>query len=346
MNTPTWDPLYGGSITPSVHDEFGTLKTAILSPIATPALYANASGLSIDLMKAEFEKPHHNAKHKVLYGHQKFLMDRGVRIVHPHHPHLQPTMQNMATYIGYDMYCRDFLGVVDDTAILSTLAPYRNHVRGHYQRIMEQIPENQQAQCQTSFSWGNALLTHQGLMVGLEHPDYLEAMYKKLDYGEFSEILNSIDARNDGIRTMRHILTDMKSMRQLAICALTLNTDLDTAFAPLPRKSRTSPRQAIIASDQIHPESIATLRRSYKLIGSPDSWEKLGCNILWLDPETPLVSAEATKTIALLRSLHFNVQTRAVGPLKSHSIGDEEGQEGGWRCVTGVLERANDYDFD
>ena len=211
---------------------------------------------------------------------------------------------------------------------------------------MERIPKERQTDCGTPFSWGNALLTHEGLMVGLEHPSYLVAMHKQLESRKFSEILDYVQAKNDGVRVMGKILSDVQSSRQRAICLLNMNTDLDTVFAPLPRRSRTAPREAIIDANNVHPESIMRLRRSYKLIESPDPWEKLGCNILWLDPETPLVAAEATKTIQLLKSMKYNVQARPVAALKNDSIGHEDGQPGGWRCVTGVLERANDYDFD
>lgn len=347
MNTPTWNPLNGGSITPNVRNEFGTLKTAILCPIATPELFSHTFNVPMSTMEVEMSNPHHNEKHKLLYAHQKDLRARGVRPVHPHHPSLQPTMENMPAYIGGDMYCRDFLGVIDDTAVLSTLSSYRNNARGHYQRIMEAIPSDKQAECHTPFSFGNALLAQDTLLVGLEHPDYIHAMHRRLDSYEFANILQFIDERNRGIKEMRTILEEMKSTRKIAICSLKLNTDLDTVVAPLPRKKKTDPRVAIIAHEGVHSESLPTLERLYdKRIVCPDSWEKLGCNILWLDPETPLVSQEARQTTLLLRSLGYNVQTRPVAALEKDSMGEKDGQPGGWRCVTGVLERANDYDFD
>lgn len=346
MNTPSWDPLNGGSITPSVRNEFGTLKTAILNPIASPEMFAPAFGRSIEAMDEEFRRPTHPEKHKLLYAHQKNLRERGVRIVHPHHPNLQPTLQNIPAYIGKDIYCRDFLGVVDETAILSSLSSYRNEMRGHYQRIMERIPNERQAQCDSVFTWGNAILGSETLMVGLEHPDYIESMYRNLDSARFTEMLGLIDMRNQGIRTMRHILQEIGSTREVMIFPLILNTDLDTVLAPLPRRSRTEPRQAIVSEEGMHPAALPTLLQQYdKLIRSPDAWSKLGCNILWLDPETPLVSAEATRTIQLLQSLKYNVQTRPVAPLEQDSVGHDDGQSGGWRCVTGVLERANDYPY-
>ncbi len=347
MNNPTWDPLNGGSITPNVRNEFGTLKTAILFPIATPELYAAVTNQSFESIDEEFRGMHHNPKHRLLYAHQQSLKDRGVRIVHPHHPNLQPTLNNMSAYVGPDMYCRDFLGVVDETAILSTIFGHRNNVRGHYRRIMEQIPKERQSECDTPLSWGNALLTHDSLLVGLEHPEYLENIYGRLDPAVFFPILNAVDARNHGIRAMRQVLSNIESTRQLAICSLKLNTDLDTVVAPLPRRSGTDPRVAMVSDEGVHPESFPTLKRLYdKLIVCPDPWAKLGCNILWLDPETPLVAEEARQTTLLLRSLGYNVQTRPVAALKNDSIGEKNGQPGGWRCVTGVLERANDYDFD
>lgn len=347
MNTPTWDPLNGGSIEPNVRNEFGTLKTAILNPIATPGLYAHASGTDIGRMEIQFSQPYHNDKHKLLYAHQRDLTERGVRIVHPHHPNLQPTIGNMLTYIGSDIYCRDFLGVVDDTAILTTLSSYRNDMRSYYERILEQIPKGRQIRTDDRFSWGNAILADDTVLVGLEHQSYLEEIHRRLETQEFMSILGNVDQRHHGIRAMQTILEQIGGTRKLAVCSLALNTDLDMVLAPLPRKNREAPREALVSIDAVHPASIPTLAKHYdKLLPCTDDWRTLACNILWLDPETPLVSAEATKTIRFLRGRGYNVQARKTAELKSEAIGHEDGQSGGWRCVTGVLERASDYDFD
>lgn len=83
-----------------------------------------------------------------------------------------------------------------------------------------------------------------------------------------------------------------------------------------------------------------------ELVPYEDTIKDLGLNLLWINPETPVVPVEAKKTIQKLKELGYNPIPRSLKPIHYNAdTYDENLEVGGWRCMTGVLEREDDYPY-
>lgn len=338
-------------IHPCVRSEFGTLKTAVVSPLSNTDVYtAVAEEMS--------EHQRNSLVHEILtdrdiHAHAQLpeiLKKRGVDIRYPYHPNLPLTPENLATWMGGDIYCHDFVGVVDEHVISSRVVGFRNRFRMYYESILKTVPKEQHTHTDERFTWGDALLTGDHVLVGLEHDDFFPDIQPNLSPEQFRLALECYAERSSGIQALRSILKSVACTRSVITLAMNANSDLDVCLAPLPRRHRNEPRRAIIRAEAFHPASEDALYSAFdEIVPYEDPWQVMGCNILWLDPETPLVPAEATHTVAYLLSLGYDVQTRPLGTLlhnDSTGSGASHGEPGGWRCLTGVLERADDYLFD
>ncbi len=335
-------------IVPNARDEFGTLKTAIVHAFSSPQTFAAAHHCSVeqasDLMADDAAPPDLHAHLRLT----QLLRDRGVRLIHPHAPNIPLTAATMKKWMGTDIYCRDFLGVVDQHVILSNVISFRNHSRAHYQSILKNIPQDRQSTTEDTFTWGNALLLDDKILVGLEHNDYFTDIAPNVSVSRLQEEFYLHQQKSSGIRGMKSLLSNIGSTRTMLTVPMNANSDLDCALAPLPRRRATGPRVAFIQTQEIHSEAVGVLESQFDtLIPVEDPYKARGCNIVWLDPETPLVSEEAIRTRLALRKLGFDVIDLPLGTfMEIDNTGTEhEGSAGGWRCMTGVLERANDYPF-
>lgn len=344
-NTPSF--CSSAPIIPNVRNEFGSLKTAVISAISNPAVHAAAFGGTDEESRDDIMHPGAPPDVGAHLLYAELLQQHGVNIVHPHHPNLPLTEETIANWIGRDFYCRDFLGVVDDHSILTRIDDFRNDSRMQYLRLFERIPSAQRTMFNQQFTWGNALLYADKLLVGHPHNDYWTHLFAKMSSGEFFLRQQRGDACNAGITAMQTLLHSIESTRDLIVLAMDSSEDLDTCLAPLPRSSHTSPRRAIYEEKAFHAEGVEQLRRMFDdLIPYQDYSSDLGLNLLWINPETPVVASEAVNTIRTLRDLGYNPIPRSLNPIHFNmEIEDKAKEGGGWRCMTGVLERENDYPY-
>lgn len=343
----SWNPL---QINPCVRSEFGTLKMAIISPLSNPDAY----GTPRDETNNSFRRlrTREIVTNSDIRAHSQLpeiLEKNGVTLCYPHHPNLPLSDANFKKWVGGDIYCHDFLGVIDETVISSRVAHFRNIFRMYYDSIVRALPQHQLKQTDERFTWGDGLLVGENLLVGLEHNDFFTDIKNQVPEEAFQAALDSYAERSNGIRAITTILQQVASTRSVLTLATNANSDLDISLAPLPRRNAGEPRRAIIRTEAFHPASEEALYSVFdELIPYQDPWHTMGCNILWLDPETPLIPLEARYTGAYLQSLGFNVQKKPLGTLlQNDNTGTgAHGEPGGWRCLTGVLERADDYPFN
>ncbi len=336
----------GAPIIPNVRNEFGTLKTAVVSGCSSPEILAVADTSTIAEAAKVFTDPNEASDDiRAHFAFTQLLRARAVRLLYPHLADMTPTLENQQDFLGHGLYCRDLLGVVDNHGILATLSEFREDERSRYQNILERLPPSAVSDSDGLFTWGNALLYGDSLLVGLEHDDYFDDVQPYTEPGRFALQVADHERKRRGIDSIKAILGQRRSPRQMVVIPKNSNEDLDFGIAPLPRRSRREKRKAIVRPDLLHSEAADALYSQFDdLMMMPDPRETMGCNILWLDPETPVVSAEAVQTVILLRLLGFNPIAMPLGSLMDSNKGDLD--PGGWRCMTGVLERANDYNAD
>lgn len=346
-NTPSF--CSSAPITPNVRSEFGSLKTAVLSAVSNPEVQTVAFGGTDEESRQIIFSPESPPDVGAHLLYMELLQQHGVNVVHPHHPNLPLIESTAQDWIGRDFYCRDFLGVVDDHAILSNIWSFRSDARMYYQRIFERFPKKNRTMLDETLSWGNALLAGDHLLIGHEHDDFYGDIQTQVRSPErFMEILRQGAEKKAGIRAMQQIMETIGTTRKLTVLATNMNADLDCYLAPLPRLRATDPRRAIMDPRGFHPASEDALYSTFdELVPYEDTFADFGLNLLWINPETPVVPAEAKKTIRKLRELGYNPISRPLAPIH-YNADTQDGQleVGGWRCMTGVLERANDYNFD
>ncbi len=334
-------------VTPHARDEFGTLKTAIVCAFGSAKMFSRVYGGSAEdaqaMMRSSLAPSDAGAHAELL----ETLDRRGVRLVHPHPPNTPLTTDTVTRWVGDDIYTRDFLGVVDEMAILTKVIHFRNHNRVRYETILRAIPKTNQATLESgAFSWGNALLHGDAVLTSLPHHDYFTDIAPHVTADCLHEELTVFQDKAAGIRGMDALLRESGSVRKLLTIPMNSNGDLDCAIAPLPRRQRTDPRRVLLMAPEFHTDAEGLLRSQFdELIPVQDSLQTLPCNLLWLDPETPIIATEARRTRILLRLLGFNPIVLPLGSLveQNHTGSGEAGSPGGWRCMTGTLVRADDY---
>lgn len=332
---------------PHVPNEFGTLKTAILGSFSNPEFYAQAFS-GDEATERAFLQHAADPDIREHYAYTELLRKRGIRLLYPHHPTLPLTAKTFKQWNCSDAYCRDMLGAVDTQAVFSHVAEFRQTFREHYRHIFEQIEPAHRTETDAHFTWGNALVQGDRLLVGLEHEDFFPDITPHVSREKLLEILQTHDARNRGQRSIGNILRTIGSTRQLLVIPMNANSDLDLCVAPLPRRKRGDKRKAVLHAPFIHPAAEAPLRSQFdELMFCNDEFPTLPCNLLWLDPETPVVSKSALHMRQILRTLGYNPIALSLEELSNNfGNGAVAGDPGGWRCMTGVLARGNDYEFD
>lgn len=335
-------------IEPRVRDEFGSLEVAVVSPMGNPDVYAKAWNMHPDDVRRQLLSPFSPAEIGSHLQYADLLRTNGVRLVYPHHPNinLRAGMDdtNFYQWFGKDIYCRDFLGVIDDHAILSRVSSYRNDLRMYYQRIFDRLPADKKHVTDERFTWGDALLHGNNVFVGVQHNDFYVDLSRTMS-DRFQEELRKGEERFAGTRAIESILAQIGSQRRLLRIPMHSNVDLDLCMAPLPRRYAGDKRRAIVRKVAIH--ASASLEDHFdEIIPYQDRYEDMGTNILWINPETPVVSATAVNTIRLLKDLGYDVQALNLNAQERQELDGAIGEPGGWRCLTGVLRRANDYNFD
>ena len=339
------DFLEKDPIQPQVRDEFGSLEVAVVSPMSNPDVYAKAWDLPPDFIRDQLQSPLSPAEIGSHLQYADLLRTHDVRLVYPHHPSAPLTAQTLDKWMGNDIYCRDFLGVVDDSAILSSIWSYRNDARQYYQRIFERLPARKKHSTDERFSWGDALLYGDSVLVGEQHMDYYTDIQSSITSERFNEVLRTGGEKMSGIRAIEAILAQIGSQRRLLRIPMNSNVDLDMCIAPLPRRFAGDRRKAIVRTQAIH-QSAPLYDHFDDLLPCLDRYEDIGTNILWINPETPVVSATAVHTIRLLEDLGYDVQALNLNAQERQALEGMIGDPGGWRCLTGVLRLANDYNFD
>lgn len=345
MNTSSFqssEPIH-----PHVRNEFGSLKTVVLSPMSNLEAQTIAFGGTLEEAREILLSPDAPPDMGAHLLYRELLERYGASVIHPHHPNLPLTEDTIAEWVGRDLYCRDFLGAVDDHAILTNIWNFRRDARMYYQRIFERVPKEKRTTLDETFSWGNALLVGDHIVVGHEHNDFYGDIQNQVTPERFMEILRGGSEKASGIRAMEQILRTIGTTRQLTVLATNMNADLDCYLAPLPRLRHTDPRRAIMNPNGFHPASEDALYTLFdELIPYKDTYDDLGLNLLWINPEIPVVPTEAKNTIRQLRELGYNPIPRSLAPVHINAnTQNGEHEVGGWRCMTGVLERANDYNF-
>ncbi len=336
-------------IHPCVRNEFGTLKTAVISGFSNPEVQTVAFGGTVEESRQMILSPEAPPDVGAHLLYMELLQKHGVNVVHPHHPNLPLTEGTAQDWIGRDFYCRDFLGVVDDHAILTNIWSFRSDARMYYQRIFERVPKQQRTMLDETLSWGNVLLAGDHLLIGHEHDDFYGDIQPHVSPERFMDILRQGGEKKAGIRALQQIMETIGTTRKLTVLATNMNADLDCYLAPLPRLRATDRRRAIRDPRGFHPASEDALHSVFDKDGFvpyEDTYKDLGLNLLWINPETPVVPAEARNTIRQLRKLGYNPIPRPLTPIHYNAdTKNGEHEVGGWRCMTGVLERANDYPF-
>lgn len=345
-NTPSF--YSSAPIIPNVRNEFGSLKTAVISAISNPEAQTVAFGGTEERSRRVLLHPGAPPDVGAHLLYAELLKSHGVTLLHPHHPNLPLTEENFGNWVGRDLYCRDILGAIDNHAILTKIWSFRNDLRMYYQRIFERVPKQQRAMVDETFSWGNALLAGDHLLLGHEHDDYYGDIQSQTRSPEqFMDILRQGAEKQSGIRAMQQIMEAMGTTRKLTVLAMNTNADLDCCLAPLPRLGAHEPRRAIRDPREFHPAAEDALYSVFdELIPYEDTLKDFGLNLLWINPETPVVPVEAKKTIQKLKELGYNPIPRSLKPIHYNADAHDRHLElGGWRCMTGVLERENDYPY-
>lgn len=344
---PVPESTASAPLVPHVPNEFGTLKTAIVGSFSNPAFYAAAFSGNED-RERHFLTHQADPDIREHFAYTELLRQRGITLLYPHHPTLPLTDENFLQWNCSDAYCRDMLGAVDTHAVFSRVAEFRLQFREHYRHIFEQIDPQHRTETEDTFTWGNALVHGDRLLVGIEHADLFPDITPHVTRERLLEILQVHDAKNRGQRSVATLLETIGSTRKLLTIPMNANSDLDLCVAPLPRRKRGGKRTAVLHAPFIHPAAEAPLRSQFdQLIFCNDAFPTLPCNVLWLDPETPVVSQSARHMQQILRTLGYNPVALPLEQLASNfSTGSVAGDPGGWRCMTGVLERSNDYELD
>lgn len=274
---------------------------------------------------------------------QSMLIDtckkRGVHLVYPHKK--SGKLESPVRH-SLDIYCRDWIGVIDDIAIFTKLENDRNDLRSDYRAIFERLPGNKRYEIDDVLPWGNVLLHQDAVLIGtfdIGKQMYTQQQVALFTHGFFSEVDSMIRAKQQ----LQRILHETKSTRKLIEIEMTKYSHLDLAITPLPKKSPGA-KSVVLASPLVSPKGLSTLRTIYdEVIECRESIAQSAYNVLWLDPETPVVNAQSQHVQHILRMARFNVLPLSLASIIASLGNDPIAVAGGWRCMVGPLQRANDY---
>lgn len=344
MKSPTeWVPdgkEEGQPIEIFAKDEFGTLEAACISGFCDARHISAKSGIVIsDADLGELIREMGDYLPKELAALYRLVVQMKARSIHLLYPHTEDP-EGMNVRLCKSPYSRDSIGVVDNIAILATLEEMRQDERQDFASIFERLPETHRFHNEEISPWGNILLHDDTILIGTFNV-LAQSCGRALTARENS-VLESM-AR--GRERLREILTKTSNGRKIVEVELARFTDLDLAITPLPKK-KAGERSAVLVSPDVTDQGHAALAKVFDdALRCNETTKTKGYNVLWLDPETPVVSEESTQVRPILQGQGHNVIPIPVQGMLAKTDFDTGALSGGWRCTVGPLRRAKDYTF-
>ncbi len=329
-------------IVPNAQDEFALLQVAMIQGATDPGMNGQIAGFPVTAQQLRSVIHPYLAP---MVDFTDFLHRRNVHLLFPHDPLAKKIPENKEeaqNVFGGEIFCRDALGVIDQSVIRSDLPLNRRGQEKYYTPVSHRLAPSAEVEHVGFLPLGNIVLHDEAVLTAIT--DVTAGETQKIhavlagfgdtnDRNLVMEFLQQLDAKTKALAKLEKII---EGKRRLLKIKLFNNCDMDSVVAPLPRK-RTEERKALIQRECIHPEGLAVLEKIFDvLIPIEDRLKALGANILWVDPQTPVLATEARNTRKKLRELGFDVHDF---PWEEFSVNVSEGENGGWRCVTGVLRR-------
>ncbi len=330
-------------VAPECHDEFGTLKVAAILGLSDPVVSDIASGVepgdTADMVvnHRNLLPPHYIES----YDFAKALRDRGVRLLYPHNPAIPLTNQTLVQKMSDEHFTRDWFGVIDRAAWLTTVQTFRRKSRNHMENVLNYIQPGTMEATDIYFPWGNAMLGDNAVLVGNFENERIYELIKACRPDLLQRFLQDFDKRLQGDRAMfeRIEKTTGRKVRKVMMQSF---LDLDFAIAPLPRKKAGDRKRVLLQMQLMHPEAMTHLRDMFdETIPIFDDPKMLAANIQWITPQTAILAKEATQTVALLRTMGYEVLDLPMKALNATKESDLY-SGGGWRCSLAPIVRAND----
>lgn len=263
------------------------------------------------------------------------------RLIHLLYPYTQVSpLENIQLHSA--LYCRDVIGVIDGQAILTNLLPPRNYECLGFQRIFQRLPKQTRHSISETFPWGNVLLHDETILVGTFN-SLTQSLGRRMTFGEQVAMENM----NQWKMRLREILYIAGNERRIVEVELARFTDLDLAITPLPKK-KAGGRSAVLVSPDVTDAGHAELAKVFDdALRCGETTRDKGYNVLWINPETAVVSKESTQVQPILRGQGYDVIALPITGILEKNDFDKKGNgvSGGWRCTVGPLRRAKDYTY-